>query len=162
MEVVNWVPGITLEYVERMAIESAIKFYRGNKTQTSIALGISVRTLDTKLEKYEADRQLYEIRLKEENEKRRADEARMRGGAPYRPAEDAQTSFPGSRIGLHLKPAAQAPAELAVPLSERAKVQEMLSRQAAPSGQRKGRQDIRNSDGETAPGVPDGGQSRKS
>lgn len=50
-----YTPGLTLEGAEKVVIEGAYKFYRGNKTTTALALGISVRTLDTKLEKYEAE-----------------------------------------------------------------------------------------------------------
>lgn len=52
----SWSPGQTLESIEKIAIQQAYKFYRGNKTQTALSLGISVRTLDTKLENYDADR----------------------------------------------------------------------------------------------------------
>lgn len=52
-----WNPGLTLEELEKQAIEKAFRFYQGNKTHTANALGISIRTLDAKLEKYEHDRE---------------------------------------------------------------------------------------------------------
>ena len=49
---INWHPGLTLEEVEKQVIEMALRYFNNNKTQTAIALGIAVRTLDNKLEKY--------------------------------------------------------------------------------------------------------------
>lgn len=48
----NWQPGVYLKDVEKQVIKLALKFYRGNKTQTSIALGISLKTLDRRIEQY--------------------------------------------------------------------------------------------------------------
>ena len=47
-----WQPGMSLADVEKEVIIKAYSFYRENKTQTSIALGVSIRTLDNRLEKY--------------------------------------------------------------------------------------------------------------
>lgn len=49
---INWQPGMTLDYLEEQAIRSAFSFYRNNKTATASSLGISIRTLDSKLEIY--------------------------------------------------------------------------------------------------------------
>jgi hypothetical protein len=51
----NWTPGVTLDQLERHAIEQAFRFYQGNKSATARALDIAVRTLEAKLEKYAAD-----------------------------------------------------------------------------------------------------------
>lgn len=53
---IHWQPGVTLEVLEQEAIEAAFKFYQNNKTATANSLGISIRTLDAKLEKYGDDR----------------------------------------------------------------------------------------------------------
>lgn len=37
----HWVPGITLDSIERSTIMAALKFYRGNVAQTAIALGVT-------------------------------------------------------------------------------------------------------------------------
>lgn len=50
-----WQPGITLERSERQVIEQAMQFFQGNKTQTAKALDISIRTLDSKLAKYQKE-----------------------------------------------------------------------------------------------------------
>lgn len=55
-QAVQWMPGMTLEQMEKSIIEAAYRWYRQNKTQTAAALGISIRTLDNKLEKYDADK----------------------------------------------------------------------------------------------------------
>lgn len=50
-----WQPGITLEEVERNTILTALRFYQGNRTKTSDALKMAVRTLQNKITKYEAE-----------------------------------------------------------------------------------------------------------
>lgn len=47
-----WQPGMTLEDVEKRVIEQALRYYSGNKTQTAVGLGISVKTLYNKLHQY--------------------------------------------------------------------------------------------------------------
>ena len=49
---VYWQPGITLEKVEEWTIKAALRFFGGNKTAASKALGISARTIDNKLNTY--------------------------------------------------------------------------------------------------------------
>jgi hypothetical protein len=49
---ITWQPGMTLEDIERLVILRAIKYYKHNKSQTARALGIGIRTLDSKLERY--------------------------------------------------------------------------------------------------------------
>lgn len=47
-----WQPGMTLEDVEKRVILRAFSYFKENKTQTARSLNISVRTLDSKLAKY--------------------------------------------------------------------------------------------------------------
>lgn len=54
---VDWTPGLTIEEAEKQCVLQALRFYRHNKTQTAQSLGISIRTLDSKLEAYEKDRE---------------------------------------------------------------------------------------------------------
>lgn len=49
---VYWHPGITLADLEKQAILRALRFYNNNKTHTASSLGISVRTLQYKLNEY--------------------------------------------------------------------------------------------------------------
>jgi hypothetical protein len=76
---VNWVPGITLEEMEKQCILAAFRFYRGNKTTTAQVLGIAIRTLDNKLEKYEADALMQKEKVEQDELKRRAIHNRLRG-----------------------------------------------------------------------------------
>lgn len=76
---VLWSPGMTLDDMERQVIEAAFKFHRQNKTATAAALGISVRTLDNKLEKYAGDDVAQKAAEAERLEQRANDLARQRG-----------------------------------------------------------------------------------
>lgn len=49
---VYWSPGVTLEELEKRTILRALRFYNNNKTHTASALGISIRTLQNKLNEY--------------------------------------------------------------------------------------------------------------
>ncbi len=48
----NWIPGKTLNDVERHVILEALQYHLGNRTHTARALGISIRTLRNKLAEY--------------------------------------------------------------------------------------------------------------
>lgn len=48
----GWQPGMTLADVEKATILHAFRHFRGNKTQTASALGITVKTIYNKLEAY--------------------------------------------------------------------------------------------------------------
>jgi DNA-binding NtrC family response regulator len=55
--------GLTMEELERLAIENALERFKGNRTHASDALGISVRTLQRKLIHYEhAGRPVAEVK----------------------------------------------------------------------------------------------------
>lgn len=47
-----WVPGQTLNDIERQVILDALGYHKGNRTHTAKALGISIRTLRNKLSDY--------------------------------------------------------------------------------------------------------------
>lgn len=59
-----WFPGVTLADLEKKAILKALKFYDNNKTRTASALGISIRTLQNKLNEYNG------VKKEEQNETR--------------------------------------------------------------------------------------------
>ena len=48
----SWMPGRTLDEIERNVILEALKHHDGNRTHTAKALGISIRTLRNKLAEY--------------------------------------------------------------------------------------------------------------
>ena len=53
---IHWQPGVTLDEVERQVIMAALRFYYNNKSQAAASLGISVRTIQNKLQQYEQQR----------------------------------------------------------------------------------------------------------
>lgn len=55
MTEVIWSPGLSLESVERMVILKAYAFFKHNKSATASSLGIAIRTLDNKLERYDQE-----------------------------------------------------------------------------------------------------------
>lgn len=69
---VLWSPGVTLAQIEKQIILKAFAFYKGSKITTAQALGISVRTLDHKFERYrkedgDAEKRADELRIKRED-----------------------------------------------------------------------------------------------
>lgn len=139
-----WSPGVSLEAIERQVIERAWEHYRGNKTATANALGIAIRTLESRLERYEADKKL-EVDIRErERQTRDTQLARARGIIPsqnieVRP-ESATSKAPftsfESQAGVRMEPTTNAPAESAVSMPERSEVQEVLSPKVAAGGSR--------------------------
>jgi DNA-binding NtrC family response regulator len=53
---VFWQPGVTLEEIEKQVILAALRFYNQNRTVTADALGISVRTIQNKIAKWEEEK----------------------------------------------------------------------------------------------------------
>jgi two-component system response regulator FlrC len=52
MDKAGWIPGRTLDDIERNVILEALQYHLGNRTHTARALGISIRTLRNKLADY--------------------------------------------------------------------------------------------------------------
>lgn len=133
---VNWVPGITLEEMEKQCILSAYRFYRQNKTQTANALGIAIRTLDARLEKYEATGET----AKQQNDDERARRAkilnRMRGFHEDTPNElNGISSVPRNDI----QPFIENRAQPSMSMSERQEIQEVLPTRAGTNGKHRRR-----------------------
>lgn len=135
-----WTPGVTLEAIEKLVIQKAFIHFAKNKTQTAIALGISIRTLDTKLEGYKQEQREHEARVKAHNERQLDFQRRARGPARDAAgrvieAEPAQTeeasgdvnSFSEesgeTEIGYEMEPADETSAEHALPVSKRKEIQ---------------------------------------
>lgn len=81
-DMIIWSPGTTLEALERLAILRAFKHFRNNKVATAVSLGIAVRTLDAKLEKYDRERLAQQATEREERLVRENFLARSRGQIP--------------------------------------------------------------------------------
>lgn len=77
-QLVVWSPGVSIETMIQSAIESALSYYKGNKTATAHALGISIRTLDTRLDKYKKERLAHEQRAADAQSRRAEFHARQR------------------------------------------------------------------------------------
>lgn len=125
----QWIPGQSLEYIEQLAIEEAYRFYRGNKTQTANALRISIRTLNVKLEKYEAEQQQRKRADDQHRNEQRLFLERARGQSPFQ----VPSSIPSTATRPFLESTAQVANESKVSVSERKEVQEVLPR-PNPSG----------------------------
>lgn len=136
---INWAPGVSLEAVEKQVILKAFRWYRGNKTQCSISLGINVRTLERKLEEYEqaAEKQ----REAEERDviERGQTLDRMRGINPQTRPEESGESILRANAGLHVQPATEISTEQPVPVPKRQEIQDMLPKYASPGGKSRGR-----------------------
>lgn len=140
-DLIHWSPGVTLEDVERQVILKAYTFYKGNKTATATALGIAIRTLDNKLEKYELDDKTEKKRLEQRQRDRDHWLKRSRGqdsAEPQHAAEPHGATAPGAeaQTGIHGKPAVDTSAESAMPLPQREEIQGVSSKQAAAGGAR--------------------------
>lgn len=114
----TYYPGLTVELAEQLVIEGAYKWFRGNKTQAALAVGLTVKTFHLKLEKYDADRAHLKTRMERATLEREEQLRRARG-------------LPSASPGIRVESAAQAPAEPSLPVPERKEVQEVLPRQAA-------------------------------
>jgi hypothetical protein len=51
----HWQPGITLEEIEKEVILTAMRFFHNNKTHVAQALGVSIRTIQNKMAKYNGE-----------------------------------------------------------------------------------------------------------
>lgn len=139
----NWQPGMNLEIIEKSAILQAFRFYRGNKTATAQALGIAIRTLDHKLEKYATD----DVVMRKADEERRKDreefDLRQRGiprthqGTAIIAKE--QAGFHEARGGLQLESIANTSEESGMPMPQRKEVQGLPSKQVVASNPKRTR-----------------------
>lgn len=136
-----WAPGTTLEMIEKRVILDAFKFYQGVKTVTAQSLGIAIRTLDAKLEKYKLDDAQEKERQDGELEKRREFLKRQRGSfdGGNQDIHDSSAIKAGPAVdhagaGVHLESAIGVTAKHAVPLPERKEVQSVSPQLASKSG----------------------------
>lgn len=126
---ISWEPGITVDIAEKMIILQAFKFYRGNKTQTAQSLGIAIRTLDSKLERYAEDDRTQSANRERLQIEREAINQKQRG-----------LSSPETRMPM--ESASKPTAEPQMSMSERPQVQEMLQGQASKGSSKRARASI--------------------
>lgn len=94
MQPIMWTPGMSLEVMEKLIIKRAFEFYRNNKTQTANSLGISIRTLDAKLEKYQKEADELEKSAAEARERVASFHKRQLGQPQYATAEKNAKNIP--------------------------------------------------------------------
>lgn len=132
---IQWVPGVTIEGAEKQIILQAFKFYKQHKVQTAASIGLSLRTLDIKLEKYAADDRDQLARTEHANRERQIQSDRHRG--------IKEGAVPSANIRfaqrLRVEPHAEVTAESKVSVPERSEVQEVLPKQTTGSGKARGR-----------------------
>ena len=151
-DAIIWSPGVSLDAVEKMVILKAFRHYRGNKTHTANALGIAIRTLDTKLASYEVNAK--DERERAENEKRDKQKWLDRSRGINTPnniytekdaKEDAQATLRAA-TGFHEKPVATTPTQPSMPVSKRAEIQNVLPRHATANSESPKRRSIYRTD----------------
>lgn len=128
---IQWRPGITIYLAEKEVILQAFKFYQSNKTATAHALGISTRTLDNKLERYESDRQYEQQRAEHLAHYERSLLDEQRGKVPAGTAAQIAKTFQHAASRFHMESAEEIGSESDLSLPEREEVQEMLSTETA-------------------------------
>jgi len=129
---------MTVDAVTKLLTLEAYRYWRGNKTATANSLGISVRTLETWLEKYEQDERDQQRRESEYKLEQERILQRLRGehaGASTGPSK--QDGKDAANTGLRLESAQNPQQEYALPVPERQKVQEVLPSDVAHGGKRK-------------------------
>lgn len=142
--VINWSPGVTLEAIEEQVITKAFRFYQKNKTATAIALGISIRTLDTKLETYAREQKRRDDLENADIAKRDEFLARSRGqaqsndginSAQWADSDRARTEAHAERerptnaradAGVRVEPSQEDSAKQPVQVRQRKEVQKVL------------------------------------
>ena len=79
---VVWSPGVTLDAIEEQIIKNAYAHFRNNKTAAAQSLGIDVKTIHNKLDRYAAEELKHKERFDEDQRKRTEFLARCRGVLP--------------------------------------------------------------------------------
>ena len=116
----TWYVGMTLDEMEKNIILKSLHFYHGNKTKTAESLGISIRTIDNKLEKYQ----------EQENERIKRDGERE---------QRAAIALSQAQGRVQVEPSVKIAEEPALPMRQRTEVQEMPLRQVAGNNPNKSR-----------------------
>ncbi len=125
-----WSPGVTLEQIEKQVIQKAYQHFRQNKTVTSNALGIAIRTLDNKLALYDEQQKELEQRDYDDRKKREEWLIKSRGnppnnlGIPYTQGTQAE-KVSNSPTGIRMEPDLEVSEESSMSMQRRAKIQKL-------------------------------------
>lgn len=135
MSHVMWSPGMNLRDTEEQIVKQAFAFYGKNKTATANSLGINVRTLEHKLQKYAEQQSAHEERVRNEQLGRDKFLQRCReGSGATPPASEIQAPDESPSTGVRVEPAKAIRAQQPMPLPEREEIQELLPQDVASSG----------------------------
>jgi hypothetical protein len=78
-----WTVGMTVDRANRLIVEQALLYFKGNKTRTSESLGIDVRTLDNWIEKYKGADEVEKLRIEKQKVKNADIQRRVKGELAY-------------------------------------------------------------------------------
>lgn len=132
MQPVFWSPGMTIEALEQQVILAAYSFYRGVKTVTAESLGISVRNLSDKLDKYAVDEAAGKLTNDERSEARALELQYARFGGRPTPTPKPRTVNGEEAVTVYASQSASNPtSQPALSVPERKEVQSVLPRQVA-------------------------------
>lgn len=135
---ITWQPGLSLEEVEKHCILQALRFFNNNKSQTAIALGITVKTIDNKLERYENDRARLEAGERARDIKN-TEYLRRARGVGFQIPNEGQAGLPSAGTGVHVEPTLQNSPQQPVSVPKREEVQSVLPKHSTQSGSGKRR-----------------------
>jgi hypothetical protein len=133
--------GMTIDHINKAWTLYNLRYNRGNKTLTANMLGISVRTLDAWLEKYQNEEKIEEERKRIDEAKRAEYLDRARGITRDVPAPtgfiSGGSSVHATSARAHMESAPQIPQKQSVPVPERAQIQNVLPEQSQGRGKHK-------------------------
>jgi DNA-binding protein Fis len=154
-DIILWTPGMSLSHIEKMVILKAFRHYRGNKSATATALGISVRTLDTRLEEYQTEKAKQQEASDEYRRKQQEFLDRQRNGTlAGKDREEGAASCDEARA----ESLAQISQKLKMSVSERKEVQAVLPSETHAARSASSGSSVQNRDAKTGSRVFDKGK----
>ncbi len=139
MNEVTWCPGMTLEHIEKLIIKKAYSIYQGNKTMTARSLGVAIRTLDNKFEKYKKDDEDDQTSVADNRSIRAELLRKARGDSHLHRKASSWSDVPSADTGKRMEPVAVASKEYEVSLPESEKVQGVLPPQVTDLREKRSR-----------------------
>lgn len=118
---IYWQPGMTIDQLEKQVIRKALVYFQGNKTKTADSLGIAIRTLDNKIEKYQEEEDAFQRRSVE---------------ASRNQFEMLQRQQ-GKSVGVQTESTLETPAQQPMPVQQREEIQKMPPTSSARTNQRR-------------------------
>jgi hypothetical protein len=107
---ITWRPGMNIDTVVQSIVEAAYKYFGGNKSAAARSLGISVRTLDSRLERIEKAKLEHEEKV-DASFKRRKEQAEIQRGQAI-----GTRYVPDGKGGVRAEPVAELPPQRSMPM----------------------------------------------